>query len=235
MLQLEKSSCPSYFINDPIEAPISRTVEMNKFVEIPVTKISVLHRRLVYGVGINDSLYKVHSYNDNGKKIMCPFYKTWTHMLERCYSNKTQKTQPTYKGCTVCYEWLIFSCFKKWMETQNWKNKQLDKDILIPGNKIYSPDSCLFVDGKINKLLNDHRSNRGKYPQGVSFHKTTKKFRANYSVNCSQKFLGSFDSIDKAELVYKQAKSKHLTSIANEQSDVKLKSGILAHAELMLK
>jgi len=39
------------------------------------------------------------------------------------------------------------------MERQDWEGKHLDKDILIPGNKIYSPDRCIFVSSLINLLI----------------------------------------------------------------------------------
>ena len=234
MLQLEKSSCPSYFINDPIEAPISRTVEMNKFVEIPVDKKSISFRRLTCGIGVNDALYQVRP-RINGKQIMCHFYSTWVNMIKRCYNFSTQVRQPTYKNCTVCNEWLIFSVFKKWMELQDWKGKELDKDILIPGNKIYSPNNCVFVNRQINTLLNKNKSQRGKYPQGVGFNKCANKFQAYCRINGRLKHLGLFDSAEKASIAYKKSKSKYIISIANEQSDIRIKTGLLAHAELMLK
>ena len=76
--------------------------------------------KLVSGVGINDADYEVQKYtvvSGKRKRIwICPYYITWTHMLQRCYSEKSQLKHPTYKGCTVCDEWLIFSNFKTWME-----------------------------------------------------------------------------------------------------------------------
>lgn len=92
---------------------------------------------LVCGVGINDATYSVYRYKGSAgsqKRIWaCPFYRTWGTMLGRCYSDKFHEQNPTYVGCTVCDEWLTFSKFKAWMETQDWKDKQLDKDILVPG------------------------------------------------------------------------------------------------------
>ena len=110
-------------------------------------------KRLVYGVGINDADYVVQKWETigyvNGKQKqkliwICPYYSAWKSMLKRCYSSKYQDKRPTYKGCSVSDEWLTFSVFKVWMEKQDWEGKQLDKDLLFEGNKIYSADTCVL-------------------------------------------------------------------------------------------
>jgi hypothetical protein len=40
---------------------------------------------------------------------------------------------------------LYATAFKKWMEQQDWDGKCLDKDIIAPGSKLYSPETCAFV------------------------------------------------------------------------------------------
>ena len=67
----------------------------------------------------------------------------------------------SYKGVEVCEEWYNFQNFAEWCETQKFlnakdvkgKSYQLDKDILVKGNKIYSPDTCCFVPPEINSLF----------------------------------------------------------------------------------
>ena len=118
-------------------------------------------RKLVCGVGNNDSDYVVTKFETivvNGKlkqKLIwvCPYYRVWKGMLERCYSIKYQESQPTYIGCSVTDEWLTFSAFKNWMEKQNFEGMQLDKDLLIEGNKVYSPETCVFVSGMVNNFI----------------------------------------------------------------------------------
>lgn len=121
----------------------------NQFVEIPSNNQSLANRKPVYGHGVNDADYVTCS-TVNGKRVMCPIYRSWTNMLERCYGEKYQERRPTYIGCTVCNEWLTFSVFKSWMVTQDWTGKELDKDIRIKGNKTYSPETCCFVTTKEN-------------------------------------------------------------------------------------
>ena len=77
-----------------------------------------------------------------------PQYKTWQNMLQRCYDEKTQKRNPSYKGCTVCKHWHNFQNFAKWYienYPEDGRPYQLDKDIKVNGNKVYSPDTCVFV------------------------------------------------------------------------------------------
>jgi len=126
-----------------------------------------MNRKKVHGVGINDADYVVRTLI-NGVRGMCPFYSIWSHMLERCYSKNKYRT---YEGVSVCDEWLVFSNFRKWMIEQPWEGMQLDKDILVKGNKLYSQETCVFVPSRINSLLLDSRATRGEYPIGVCYHK----------------------------------------------------------------
>lgn len=175
-------------------------------------------RKLVYGAGLNDAIYSVQPLI-NGEIAVCPFYQKWRSMLARCYLEARKKNFPTYKGCRVCDRWLIFSNFKKWMETQDWKDKELDKDILIEGNKLYSPETCVFVTGNVNALLNNHASGRGKWPQGVTFYKKNKKFGARVNISGKSKFLGLFSDVNKASLSYKRAKTNEIMRIASSQDN----------------
>lgn len=91
-------------------------------------------------------------------------YKVWSSMITRCYSEKYHKRQKTYKDCVVCDEWLCYENFEKWFNKNYYEipNEKvcLDKDILIKGNKIYSPETCCFVPQSINNcILYKHNKN----------------------------------------------------------------------------
>lgn len=133
--------------------------------------------RIVYGVGKNDADYSVVR-KIGGKRVWCPFYKTWLHMMERAYSTNFKAKRLTYKDVSVCEEWLTFSNFKAWMEQQDWEGKELDKDILVVGNKVYSPDACCFVTRVVNMFVVESKASRGIWPIGVYFHKLSQKFMA---------------------------------------------------------
>ena len=50
------------------------------------------------------------------------------------------------------------------------RKKQLDKDLLFKGNKIYSPETCVFVIGKLNTFILEGTSKGHKYLTGASRH-----------------------------------------------------------------
>lgn len=165
----------------------------------------------VFGIGIND-------YNGNiainGNKIKS--YQTWQDMLMRCYSKKYQEKHPTYTTCTVCEDWLKFSKFKEWFDS-NYPDElvrelniefQLDKDLLIENNKIYSPDTCVFLPKKVNVFIaNKQRNNTSGYI-GVSIHNSTGKWRVrvNDFYTNKGKHLGLFTNIEDARDTYIKAR-----------------------------
>lgn len=144
-----------------------------------------------------------------------PSYASWKQMLTRCYSEAYKTKTPTYKSAIVCEEWKRFSQFKKWFDGNYVEGYVLDKDILIKGNKLYSPDTCCFVPQEINALLIKHDSKRGVYPIGVSKH--GKKYCAR--INVFQKgsvWLGSFNTPKEAFIAYKQAKESYIKDMAQK-------------------
>ena len=156
-------------------------------------------------------------------------------MLERCYSDKFIKSRPTYIGCTVCDEWHSFMAFRAWMKTQDWKHKALDKDLLIQGNKVYSPDTCCFVTVALNNLLFDHSSARGRFPQGVTWHKRAKKYVSSISLYGKIKHIGCYGSVNAAEMAYKEAKASYLKEVAMKQIDIRLRDALLARSTEFLE
>lgn len=183
---------------------------------------------LTLGRGINNADYPIVKYERiKGKKREswhCPFYRVWRNMLMRCYSDSYLKKQPTYKGCVVCDEWLTFSNFKDWMEKQDWEGNQLDKDLLFEGNKIYSPETCIFVESKINKFTTDHRAARGEYPIGVCWYAQINKFaaRCGNPFTGKQEYLGVFDNPLDAHHLWKKRKHEIACRLAESCDDVRL-------------
>ena len=136
----------------------------------------ITENKLVHGVGVNDLGYRTQAYEEvtknGGKRIrkhvfLCKYYTTWKHMLERCYSKKFLESHPSYIGTSVCSEWLYAAEFKKWMEQQDWHGKSLDKDIVVPRSKLYSPETCAFVLKATNSFVIASDAIRGDYPIGV--------------------------------------------------------------------
>jgi hypothetical protein len=186
---------------------------------------------LIYGFGVNDADYRVTSTID-GKRVVCPYYRAWTGMLGRCFSVSSLKKYPSYAGCTVADEWRSFLAFKAWMEAQDWQGKHLDKDIIIPENKVYSLDTCVFVSGAINTLLVDCKASTGKFPKGVCFDKSEGKFIARMRVFGKSKRLGLFDCPEEAGNAYREAKRLHILRVASTEPDVRVKQGLYRHSQL---
>ena len=135
-------------------------------------------------------------------------------MLNRCFSEKLQTRQPTYKGCNVSDNFLHYSFFYDWCQEQTGFGKvdekgrywELEKDLLFTGNKTYSETNCVFVPHEINLFFVDRGNARGDYPVGVSFHKASGKFKARCNVNGKRQYLGLFNTPEEAFAVYKPFK-----------------------------
>lgn len=187
-------------------------------------------KKLVCGVGFNDADYAVAKYEtimyDDGKQKLkrvwvCPHYRVWVEMLRRSYSAKFQERNPTYKGCSVSTEWLTFTNFKNWMVQQNWKDNQLDKDLLFQGNKVYSADTCVFVTPMVNSFTVDCGASRGEWLIGVCWRKRDGKFQASCRNPFTKKrdHLGHFDSEQEAHNAWLKRKLELAKELATIQTD----------------
>jgi hypothetical protein len=149
-------------------------------------------------------------------------------MLGRCYSENIQAQNPTYVGCSVSEEWLTFSNFKAWMQRQDWQGKQLDKDIIVKGNKIYSPDTCAFVESVTNSFTTERMASRGCQPIGVSLHKRNK----SYDAHCNDPFLkklvhlGCFSNPIVAHEAWRKKKHELACRLAENETDERVANAL---------
>lgn len=183
------------------------------YVSIESGKIKNPYHRSVYGIGYSGvGAYKLHI-----DKKVTPACQIWKGILGRGYNQKIKEKQPTYKDVTVCEDWHNFQNFAQWYE-DNWKpymqNWALDKDILVKGNKIYSPDTCVFVPQEINNLFLKNNKTRGCYPVGV--HEQKGRYYASISKNNKQIRLGGFKTANLAFQTYKIEKEEHIKDVANK-------------------
>jgi hypothetical protein len=187
-------------------------------------------RKLVHGVGVNDADYAVGPKGPDGKQHWCPYYRAWGGMLKRAYCPKFHARKPTYIGVTVCEEWHSLMAFRAWMEAQDWEGKQLDKDIIVPGNKVYSPATCAFVSSQINSLLVDCAAARGEWPIGVYWHKRKKRFRAKIAEGGKKHHLGYFTTPEAAHRAWRKEKLRIVRTAARECDDPRISAGLLRHS-----
>ena len=169
----------------------------------------------VYGVGILGTKYPSKVSGVTTKE-----YVPWCSMLKRCYSDSYKKKNPTYKDCEVSENFKSYEYFYEWCHKQvgfgndGW---QLDKDLLIKSNKVYSENTCVFIPSEINSLLIKREALRGEYLIGVYWSKTNKAFRARVNKNKgASEHLGYFKTEIEAFNAYKQAKEAFVKEQANE-------------------
>lgn len=181
--------------------------------------------KLTYGRGINDSEYVTQ---DKSTGKVCPFFLKWKNMLKRAYSQAEHARRPSYVGTIVCDEWLRFSSFRAWMEIQEWQGKHLDKDLLVAGNKVYSPETCCFVSREINSFLTDSAAKRGGLPIGVCLHKSTGKFAAQIQAGGAGKIhLGLFDDANRAHSAWLTAKQEIAERLAAKETNPLIAKALL--------
>ena len=162
--------------------------------------------KLVHGVGETDRVTK----DADGRVLKS--YEVRNRKMQRCYDPKSLATKPTYIGCAVHQEWHKYSEFQKWFAEHYKEGWQLDKDLLFVGNKLYGPDTCVFVPKWLNTFIIDSAKSRGQWPIGVCWHKASNKFTAY----CGDPFrhvkvhLGLFSTPEEANSAWRAYKLKRV-------------------------
>ena len=176
--------------------------------------------KTIYNVGyIGEGYYKLITHKN--------IYKHWSSMIRRCYADNKNKFNPTYKDCSVCEEWHNFQNFGKWFDENYYtienETMALDKDILVKGNKTYSPETCVFVPQRINSLFLKRNKSRGKYPIGTTYNKRDKKYESCCHMYKNNRYtrhaIGNFDTPTEAFIAYKTFKEQYIKQVANEYKD----------------
>lgn len=167
-------------------------------------------RGLVYGVGINDDPRSTKLlYKDS-------IYTRWQGMLMRCYSEKFKESRPTYEHATVCEGWKTFSNFRDWCEDQDHEGKHMDKDLLVKGNTVYSPETVCFIPPELNTFFTD-RKRFTSASVGVRQTKNGKyEVRVMNPFTESREHLGTFILLEDASEAWR--KRKH--ELANQWADI---------------
>lgn len=149
-------------------------------------------------------------------------YNVWKAMMQRCYDAKCKSKHVTYGKCTVDEIWHNFQKFAEWYNENYYEvdgqRIHLDKDILVKGNKIYSPKFCVLVPHDINALFTKCDSKRGNLPIGVDLNNS--KYRAKCRIgNGNRIHLGLFDSPELAFNAYKKYKENYIKKVADFYKD----------------
>lgn len=164
-----------------------------------------------------------------GEKELSRHYKhefdIWWGILRRI--NEHDKF-PLYKDVEICEEWYIFKNFIEWLKTQsNYKylkenniRFEVDKDIKINNNKLYSPNSCYVVPNYINSMVESKKSmfKGGKYPIGITVDKRQKNiiYIARVSEYGKKVEVGRSKVLREAMYMYKKEKERYVKERATK-------------------
>ena len=210
----DASNCELEFLN--VKFPYKINIEIrsfkNKTVRYP-------YHPSKYGVGyIGIGKFIGGSYSKENI-----IYDYWDGILRRCYSERIKKLRNSYSDCLVDEYWHNLQNFGEWFE-KNYNPKYmkswcLDKDILVKGNRIYSPETCCFVPNEINVIFTNGYIRRGEYPKGVSHKPKINKYIAQYQKDGVVTHIGTFKTVDEAFQAYKEVKEKYIKEKADKWKD----------------
>lgn len=169
-------------------------------------------KRTVLGIGYNSG--GVHIVSVDGMRTHT--YMTWYNMMTRCYSKKLHNRFSQYAVCEVIDEWHNFQNFADWYTNHEFYGLgyDLDKDLLVPNNKIYSPDTCCLIPQELNKLITTGKVVR-KCMVGASWNRRNNKWLSTISVNGKQIYLGSFSTELGAHKAYIEEKESIVRASAD--------------------
>lgn len=146
-----------------------------------------------------------------------PIYRRWVGMIQRCY----YKPMPAYKECTVCEEWHNLQNFLAWCKLNGFsKDYHLDKDLLVKGNKVYSPETCCFMPNELNQFTVQAKNRRGVYKIGVAFDKNNRRYKAVCRHDGKSISIGSYLTEMEAFMAYKLYKEAKAKTYAKQYEDI---------------
>jgi len=169
--------------------------------------------------------------NDVDKSIRNEFlYRCWEKMVYRVFDIDC----PEYAKRTMCDEWRCLSSFIDWGEEQDYEGKQLDKDLLVFGNRYYSPDTCCFISSELNHAIRLGIERHGLMVgvrQGES-QKRNNKYCGQIGHKSEYIHLGTFSSELAAHNAYRMKKAEILRDYSDIETNPMVKAGLIGHAEV---
>lgn len=154
-------------------------------------------------------LKTVNAVNDLPGGCKLPAYQFWNDMHNRCYSTKLLQRRPTYVGTSVSDEWKKLSNFNDYFNEYYQYGFQLDKDLILIGNRIYCPEYAVFVPSYVNIAVVNKKAVGllGAFNSG-------KRYRSLISIDNKLTHLGTFDTAYEAHNAWRQQKVVVLNNVA---------------------
>lgn len=143
-------------------------------------------------------------------------YNTWSNIILRCYSDKHRYLFEAYPDCEICEEWCNFQIFAKWYDENKYTVEgrlHIDKDVLAKGNKIYSPDTCIFLPQRINMIFMSKPNKQG-LPNGV------RQIKSGYVASYNGIKINTYKTLDEAVKAHDKEKRLHIKKVVEEYKDI---------------
>lgn len=154
-------------------------------------------------------------------------WRAWVRMLERCVGDRVKN--PSYEGCTFDESWVNCQSFIEWGILQkghdrlesNGKTWQLDKDILVNGNRVYSPETCVFVPNEINTHFKDVEKGKDGYYGVNEIEPKHPNAKRGWVARCcnvkkEREYLGFYDNPTDAYIAYRTRKIEVMSDLADK-------------------
>lgn len=159
-----------------------------------------------------------HTIDSNLRGVI---YSLWRGVIQRTLTDSHNKrsTRNSYEDATLCDEWHNFQVFCRFVNENKYYRKgfQLDKDLLIRGNKHYSPEACCFLPQVINGLIAINYETGNGLPVGVN--RKYDYYEAAISYRGKRKRIGMYATPEEASAAYVIAKEAYVKEIALEWKD----------------
>ena len=178
--------------------------------------------QLLFGSSPERSLFMVKYMELTEREIK----NRYANMRNRCYSRAYQEKRQWYRGCTVCDEWMDpehgLDRFGAWCNANYYiiegeGTMEIDKDILVKGNKVYSPETCLFVPKRINCMFSgSSRKNENGLPMEVQYNAHLQQYYPVLTGIDGKDIISReyFDNPEDAWQLYAQYKTDYVKTIA---------------------
>jgi len=159
-----------------------------------------------------------------GRRYNTKSFNTYLGILSRC-TKSFQEGSPHYAGVTTSF--TSFDQFADWSSTQissDIPDYDIDKDLLKVGNKVYSPEDCVYLPAYINRSISTRQESRDSLPRGVSRRVQFEKevYVAAIRIGKKLKYLGTFNNPEDAHIQYKIAYNQRIMSFLQD-----INSGII--------
>ena len=147
-------------------------------------------------------------YSKDGKTYHTKASAVWHAMRQRCGVGGSKKALPGYADCTISENFKDFQFFAEWCQTQvayGQEGYELDKDVLVQDNRIYSENYCVFSPQELNSFLCVNSGPVSDLPKGIT--RCRNKYMARLA---AIGYLGVYSTPEEASQVYQNARNREL-------------------------